>query len=101
MKYGRYWNPLEPGRRFSIPAIERNADEIQAYLRDRGYYKATVEHTEVPEPSDANGTRRIVVHNIDPGPQARVSNFTIEIAGFDPNFVRASLKLQPGAPLHS
>ena len=90
-------NLLEPGRRFSIPAIERNADEIQAYLRDRGYYNATVEHSEVPEPSDASGTRRIVVYNITPGPQARVGNFVIEIAGFDPNFVRASLALQPGA----
>ena len=60
-------NLLEPGRRFSIIAIERNADEIQAYLRDRGYYNATVEHSEIPDPSDVSGTRRIVVYTSRPG----------------------------------
>jgi outer membrane protein insertion porin family len=91
-------NLLEPGRRFSISAIERNADEIQAYLRDRGYYNATVDHSEVPDPSDATGTRRVVIYAITPGPQARVGNFEIAITGFDPNAVQPSLKLQPGSP---
>jgi len=89
-------NLLEPGRRLSIPAIERNADEIQAYLRDRGYYNATVEHTEEPDPSDATGTRRRVVYTITPGEQARVGKF--DITGFDATAVRPTLKLQPGAP---
>jgi outer membrane protein assembly factor BamA len=91
-------NLLEPGRRFSVQAIERNADEIQAYLRDRGYYNATVEHTEEPDPSDSTGTRRRVVYTINPGPQAHVGQFLIEIPGFDSNIVRPSLKLQTGAP---
>jgi outer membrane protein insertion porin family len=91
-------NLLEPGRRFSVQAIERNADEIQAYLRDRGYYNATVEHTEEPDPSDATGTRRRVVYAITPGVQARVGQFLIEIPGFDANTIRPSLKLQVGAP---
>jgi len=91
-------NLLEPGRRLSIQAIERNADEIQAYLRDRGYYSAIVEHTEEPDPSDASGTRRRVIYSITPGPQAQVGPFEIEIPGFDLNTVRPSLKLQPGAP---
>jgi len=91
-------NLLEPGRRFSVQAIERNADEIQAYLRDRGYYNATVEHTEEPDPSDASGARRVVVYTITPGLQAHVGQFVIDISGFDANAVRPSLKLQPGAP---
>ncbi|MFN2577479.1 MAG: POTRA domain-containing protein [Pyrinomonadaceae bacterium] len=91
-------NLLEPGRRFSIPAIEKNADEIQTYMRDRGYYKATVEHAETPDPADASGTRRVVVYTITPGDQARIGQFTIKIAGFDPEAVRPTLKLQPGAP---
>jgi outer membrane protein insertion porin family len=91
-------NLLEPGRRLSIPSIERNADEIQTYLRDRGYYNATVEHEEVPDPSDATGTRRRVIYTITLGQQARIGKFDIEIKGFDPNVVRPSLKLQPGAP---
>jgi outer membrane protein insertion porin family len=90
-------NLLEPGRRFSIQAIERNADDIQVYLRDRGYYNATVEHTEVPDPSDASGARRVVVYTITPGPQARVGQFIIDPA-LDVSTVRPSLKLQPGAP---
>src|SRR5205085_2415161 len=91
-------NLLEPGRRFSIPAIEKNADEIQTYLRDRGYYKATVEHEEILDPADATGTRRIVVYTITPGEQAHVGQFSIEITGFDPTAVQSSLKLQPSAP---
>ncbi len=91
-------NLLEPGRRFSIASVEKNADEIQTYLRDRGYYNATVEHAENPDPSDASGTRRIVVYTITPGQQAHVGNFTITVNGFDFTPVRPSLKLQPGAP---
>jgi outer membrane protein insertion porin family len=90
-------NLLEPGRRFSLQAIGHNADEIQAYLRDRGYYKATVEHTEEPEPSDATGTRRVVVYNITPGEPARVGTFNIDIKPpIDLADVRPTLKLQTG-----
>src|SRR5207248_7112422 len=91
-------NLLEPGRRFSIPAIEKNADEIQTYMRDRGYYKAAVEHAEIPDPGDATGTRRIVVYTITPGEQAHVDQFGLTIGDFDPAPVRPSLKLQTGAP---
>ena len=91
-------NLLEPGRRLSVQAIERNADEIQVYLRDRGYYSAVVEHTEEPDPSDTTGTRRRVVYTITPGTQARVGQFLIDIAGFDVSTVGPSLKLQRGAP---
>jgi outer membrane protein insertion porin family len=91
-------NLLEPGRRFSIAAVEHNADEIQTYLRDRGYYKATVDHEENPNPSDATGTRRIVAFTITPGEQAHVGQFGINITGFDTAAVQPSLKLQPGAP---
>src|SRR5437763_15081733 len=84
-------NLLEPGRRFSIPAIEKNADEIQTYTRDRGYYKATVEHAEIPDPGDATGTRRIVVYTITPGDQAHVGKFGVTIGDFDPASVRPSL----------
>ena len=91
-------NLLEPGRRLSVSSIERNADEIQTYLRERGYYSAKVEHSELLDPSDTTGVRRIVVYSITPGPQAKVASFAIEIKGFDLNAVRSSLKLQPGAP---
>jgi outer membrane protein insertion porin family len=91
-------NLLEPGRRFSVQAIERNADEIQTYLRDRGYYNATVEHSEEPAPSDTTGTRRRVVYTITPGVQAHVGQFVIDIPGLDLNTIRPLLKLQSQAP---
>jgi outer membrane protein insertion porin family len=90
-------NLLEPGRRYSQRAIERNADEIQAYLRDRGYYSAAVEPSEEPDPSDAMGTRRRVVYTITPGEPAKVAFFTINIKDFDSKSVQSTLKLQPGA----
>jgi outer membrane protein insertion porin family len=91
-------NLLEPGRRFSIQAIERNADEIQTYLRERGYYNAAVEHAEDPDPSDTTGTRRRVVYTITPGAPARVGEFNVDIKpAFDFQAVRPALKLQPGA----
>ena len=89
-------NLLEPGRRYSEQALGRNADEIQAYLRDRGYYNATVEHSEEAEPSDASGTRRIVIYTITPGEQAHVGSF--EITGLEGSGVKPALKLQTGTP---
>jgi outer membrane protein insertion porin family len=88
-------NLLEPGRRFSVQAIDRNADEIQTYLRDRGYYNATVEHTEEPDLSDRTGTRRRVIYTITPGEPARVGQFLLDIPGFDASKVRPALQLQP------
>jgi outer membrane protein insertion porin family len=89
-------NLVGPGRRYSEAVLGRNADEIQAYLRDRGYYNATVEHSEQPELSDASGTRRIIVYNINPGEQAKVGTF--EITGLTDGNVKPVLKLQKGAP---
>jgi len=89
-------NLLEPGRRLSLLSIERNADEIQAYLRDRGYFNATVEHTEVPDPADATGTRRRVIYNVTPGQPAHVATFDIA-KDLDIETVKPTLKLQPGA----
>ncbi len=90
-------NLLEPGRRYSQRAIERNADEIQAYLRDRGYYSAAVEASEEPDPSDATGTRRLVIYTITPGEPAKVGFFTVNIKDFESKSVQSTLKLQPGA----
>src|SRR5437763_13832866 len=67
-------------------------------MRERGYYEATVEHEEMPDPVDATGTRRIVVYTITPGEQAHVGQFIIKIDGFDQSAVQSSLKLQSGIP---
>ena len=88
-------NLIHPGTRLSKQVILRNADEIQVYLRDRGYFQATVEPE---EQLDTSGTRATVTYRINPGDQALVSAFTIDIPGFDPTPIRSSLTLQPNAP---
>ncbi len=88
-------NLTPPGSRVSKQIMTRNADEIQVYLRDRGYFGATVEPV---EQKDATGTRATVVYRITPGEQSRIAAFNIDIQGFDPSVVRAALKLQLNTP---
>jgi outer membrane protein insertion porin family len=87
-------NLVQPGTRLSNQIILRNADDIQVYLRDRGYFNATVEHT---EELDSTGTRAIVTYRITIGEQARVGAFNINIPGADLTAVKPRLRLQPGA----
>ena len=88
-------NFIQPGTRLSQQLVARNADEIQIYLRDRGYFNATVEPVETLGP---RGIRATVVYRVTPGEQARVEAFDIKIAGFDAATVRPSLALQPNTP---
>ncbi len=85
----------QPGARISQQVIVRNSDEVLVYLRDRGYFNATVE---ADEQIDSSGTRAIIVYRINPGEQARVVDFKIDIPGFDLTPVRSRLELQPNAP---
>jgi outer membrane protein insertion porin family len=88
-------NLTPPGTRLSRQVILRNSDELQVYLRDRGYFNAVIESN---EQLDASGTRATVTYRIVPGEQSRVAAFNIEITGFDVNTVRPSLALQANAP---
>ena len=88
-------NLTQPGTRLSKQIITRNADELQVYLRDRGYFNAVVEPI---EQLDASGTRATVIYRIVPGEQARVESFNINITGFDPAPIKPLLLLAPGAP---
>jgi outer membrane protein assembly factor BamA len=85
----------QSGNRLTKQLILRNADEIQAYLRDRGYFNATVEPVEQLGP---RGLRATVTYKVNPGEQAKVDAFDIKIAGFDDSTVRTSLTLQPQVP---
>jgi len=86
-------NFLQPGTRLTKQLIARNADEIQVYLRDRGYFNATVEAVEEP---DRSGVRAALIYKINPGEQSHVESFDIQIAGFNPTSVRPTLTLQNG-----
>ncbi|MCM3872780.1 MAG: BamA/TamA family outer membrane protein [Pyrinomonadaceae bacterium] len=87
-------NLIQPGTRLSKQIIVRNTDEIQIYLRDRGYFNAAVEPI---EELDRSGTRAIVTYRITPGEQSRVGAFHIDISGFDVARVQSFLKLTPNA----
>ena len=86
-------NFVQSGNRLSKQLISRNADEIQVYLRDRGYYNATVEPVEQLSP---RGLRATVTYKVTPGEAAKVEAFNIQIEGFDDSTVRNTLTLQPG-----
>ena len=88
-------NFVQPRTRLSKQLILRNADEIQVYLRDRGYFNATVEPVEQLGP---RGLRVTVIYRVTPGEQARVEAFDTRISGFDATAVRATLSLQPHIP---
>jgi outer membrane protein assembly complex protein YaeT len=88
-------NLLDPGARVSDQALRAGADAIQVYLRDRGFFRADVTFTRT---LDAAGTGAIVAYTVNPGEQARVEAFNIDITGFDPATVRPALKLANGAP---
>src|SRR5215213_10582592 len=82
----------QSGNRLTRQLIVHNADEIQSYLRDRGYFNATVEPVEQLGP---RGLRATVTYKVTPGEQARVVAFDIKRAGFDAAPVHNSLPLQP------
>src|ERR1043165_6200649 len=88
-------NFVQSNNRLSKQLIAHNADEIQVYLRDHGYFNATVEPV---EQLGARGLRANVIYRVTPGEQARVEAFDISIAGFDASQTRNSLTLQPSAP---
>jgi outer membrane protein insertion porin family len=88
-------NFVQTGNRLSKQLIARNADEIQVYLRDRGYFNATVEPVEQLGP---RGLRATVTYKVTPGPQAKVDTFDIRITGFDVSKVKETLTLQPSVP---
>ena len=88
-------NFVQSGNRLTKQLINKNADEIQVYLRDRGYFNATVEPVEQLGP---RGVRATVTYKVTPGEQARVDSFDIGIGGFDSTAVHNSLTLQKGTP---
>jgi outer membrane protein insertion porin family len=88
-------NMLEPGARVTESALKSNADLIQAYLRDRGFFGAEVEYS---TRLDASGTRATVIFVVKPGVQAHVAAFNINVKGFNDSTVRPALSLHPGAP---
>jgi outer membrane protein insertion porin family len=88
-------NLLAPGNSVTDASLKSNADLIQTYLRDKGYYSAEVSYK--TRPGD-RGATVIVTFNVNPHAQARVEKFDILVKDFDPAKVRKDLTLQTGEP---
>src|SRR6185312_8217177 len=88
-------NLIRPGTRVSRQSVLRNIDEIQGYLRDRGYFNATVDFSQQVE---STGLQATVTYRIVPNEPSRIGLFNIDIAGFDTKTVRPTLALQPNTP---
>lgn len=92
---------LEPGGRVSEKLLGDNADAIQEYLRERGFFRAEVTASRQVDVRDTTGIRERVVFQINLGTQATVSQFDVAIDGFDAEKlarVRRSFKLKEGSP---
>lgn len=86
-------NILNPGTAVSEQTLRNNADAIQTYLRERGFYNAEVTPQAQPQENDS---RVAVTFQVNPNAQARVENFAIDIEGFNEATVREDLDLKPG-----
>lgn len=84
---------LEPGTAATSEELGRNADLIQAYLRDHGYFRATVSYSTEPIPNSGDVT---AVFEVVPNQPADVSSFTVDIAGYDPVRLKDVIKLRAG-----
>lgn len=82
-----------PGMVVTEQALRNDADSIQTYLRRRGFYNAEVTYKQQPLQDESQTAVTFVVN---PGAQARVESFNINIKGFDATKVLKSLKLKSG-----
>jgi outer membrane protein insertion porin family len=87
-------NLLAPGTAITQQTLRSSADEILDYLRDRGFYKSAVTFETHPLP---NRSEVGVTFHVSPNEQATVSNFSINIEGYNKPFDEKALKLRNGS----
>ena len=88
-------NLLDPGTAVTEQTLQKNADQILEYLRDRGYFRAEVTYAQRPLESEIEVG---VTFRVNPGPQATVEAFNINIVGFDNVRLLDEVNLHPGEP---
>jgi outer membrane protein insertion porin family len=88
-------NQLDPGQFASTAAVQRSLGELQAFYSARGYLKAQITADVQLDPA---GTRATVVYTINPGEQAHVSKFEINVRGERLDFTRLPHPLAEGQP---
>jgi len=87
-------NTLSVGSLINEQVLKNNADSIQAYLRERGFYNAKVNYK--LQDSEDDEALKTIIFDIEPGEQAQVENFNIDIKGFDATSIKEKLELRNG-----
>jgi outer membrane protein insertion porin family len=85
---------IRSGMDVTDESINKNISSILVYLRERGYFSATVE-AEIQRTTDTD--EATVIFNVDPKTQSRIRNVAIEIQGADNQRLQRSLKLKTGS----
>ncbi|MBC7795739.1 MAG: hypothetical protein H7Z37_02575, partial [Pyrinomonadaceae bacterium] len=86
-------NLLNARATVSESVLRQSADNIQSYLRGRGFYKAEVNYSQQPSERE---NRSNITFNVVPNAQAEVENFTVTIRGFDATKIQKKLRLKKG-----
>jgi outer membrane protein insertion porin family len=86
-------NLVTPGSVITEQTLRSNADQVLAYLRERGYYKSEVVYEQRPlqYQTDVGVTFRVA-----PGEPARVDEVSVKIGGYEKPIPPKSLKLRKG-----
>ncbi|HSB12179.1 MAG TPA: POTRA domain-containing protein [Blastocatellia bacterium] len=90
-------NQLDPGERLSIGNATRGLGELNAYYSARGYYQARITYDVRLDPTS---TRAVVVYNVTPGEQARLSTYTLDIKGARVDLSKLKPSLVEGQPFN-
>lgn len=85
-------NILNSGTAITEQTLRDNADLIQDYLRERGFFNADVTFKQQPLRVE---TQVAVTFSVNPNTQAKVEKFDIDIEGFDSSKL-TKLNLKPG-----
>jgi outer membrane protein insertion porin family len=90
-------NQLDPGERLSVGAVTRGLGDLTAYYSARGYYQSKIAYD---VRLDATSTRAVVVYNITPGEQARVSTYKLTVKGAEIDLSKVQPKIAEGQPFN-
>ena len=88
-------NQLDAGERLSIGAVTRGLGDLTAYYSARGYYQSKISYDVRLDPTS---TRAVVVYNITPGEQAKVSTYKLNVKGTEIDLSKVTPKITAGQP---
>ena len=86
-------NLLTPGSAVTEQTLRNNTDDILTYLREKGFYRSEVTYERRPLQNQADVG---VIFKVTPNEQATVSDFTVNIEGYNKPIPPRLLKLRKG-----